>query len=81
MGTTRVRVEPGEPQSLPEGRVNSAVLDGTSEEEIALQERQDDAEATRDMARFARRVRQRLGLAQVEFARRIDVPHVLTAEE
>ena len=28
----------------------------------------------RDTARFARRVRRRLGLTQVEFARRIDVP-------
>ena len=34
-----------------------------------------DAEAMRDMARYARRVRKRLGLTQVEFARRIDVPH------
>ena len=37
--------------------------------------RDDDAEAMRDMGRFARRVRRRLGLTQVEFARRIDVPH------
>ena len=38
---------------------------------IALQEREDDAEAMRDMARFARRVRRRLGLTQ---ARCIDIP-------
>ena len=75
MSTTRVRIEPGEPRSLSEARVNPAVLDGTSEAEVALQEREDDAEAMQDMARFARRVRRRLGLTQVEFARRIDVPH------
>ncbi len=75
MSTTRVRIEPGEPRSLSKARVNPAVLDGTSEAEIALQEREDDAEAMQDMARFARRVRRRLGLTQVEFARRIDVPH------
>ena len=28
-----------------------------------------------DMARYARRVRRRLGLTQIEFARRIDVSH------
>ena len=39
------------------------------------QARDDDAEAMQDMARFARRVRRRLGLTQMEFARRIDVPH------
>ncbi len=42
---------------------------------VARQARDDDAEAMRDMGRFARRVRRRLGLTQVEFARRIDVPH------
>ena len=61
-------------QSLPEGRIDHAVLDGATEA-LASQQRQDDAEATRDMARFARRVRRRLGLTQVEFARRIDVSH------
>ena len=51
------------------------MLDGTADSDLALQQREDDAEAMRDMARFARRVRRRLGLTQVEFARRIDVPH------
>lgn len=32
-------------------------------------------QAMQDMARYARRVRKRLGLTQVEFARRIGVPH------
>ncbi|MCY4406176.1 MAG: helix-turn-helix domain-containing protein [Rhodospirillaceae bacterium] len=51
------------------------MLDATSEEDIARQARDDDAEAMQDMARFARRVRRRVGLTQVEFARRIGVPH------
>ena len=75
MSETHVRIDPDDPQSLPEGRINHAVLDGTTETDIALQQQQDDAEAMRDMARYARRVRKRLGLTQVEFARRIDVPH------
>lgn len=51
-----------------------SVVDATTEEQIALQQREDDEEAMKDMARYARRVRRRLGLTQVEFARRIDVP-------
>ena len=75
MSETHVRIDPDDPQSLPEGRIDHAVLDGTTETDLVLQQQQDDAEAMRDMARYARRVRKRLGLTQVEFARRIDVPH------
>ena len=75
MNETHVRIDPDDPQSLPEGRIDHAVLDGTTETDLALQQQQDNAEAMRDMARYARRVRKRLGLTQVEFARRIDVPH------
>ena len=75
MSRTRVRIDPDDPRSLPPGQVDHAAVDGTTEEDIALQARHDDAEAMRDMARFARRVRRRLGLTQVELARRIDVPH------
>jgi putative transcriptional regulator len=51
-----------------------ARIDATTEEEIAAQEAQDDDEAARDAAAWARRVRRRTGLSQVEFARRIGVP-------
>lgn len=74
MSRTRVKIDPDDPRSLPVGRVNREALDGTTERDLALQERQDDGEAARDMARYARRVRKRLGLTQREFARRIDVP-------
>ena len=73
MSTKRVRIDLDDPRSLPEGRIDHAVLDGATEADLALQQREDDAEAMRDMARFARRVRRRLGLTQVEFARRIEV--------
>ena len=75
MSTKRVRIDPDDPQSLPEGRIDHAVLDGATDADLASQQREDDVEAIRDMARFARRVRRRLGLTQVEFARRIDVSH------
>ena len=74
MKRTRVRIDPGNPQDLPAGRVDHKVLDGTTERDIALQRQHDDAEAMRDMAQFVRRVRKRLGFTQQEFARRIDVP-------
>ena len=75
MSRTRVRIDPDNPLSLPPGRVDHAALDAMSEKDIAQQAREDDAEAMQDMARFARRVRRRVGLTQVEFARRIGVPH------
>ena len=75
MSTKRVRIDPDDLRSLPEGRFDHAVLDGATEADLASQRREDDAVAMRDMARFARRVRRRLGLTQVEFARRIDVSH------
>jgi len=75
MSITRVTVDPEKKQTLPAGRVDYAALDGATEADLASQEREDDAEAMQDVARFARRVRRRLGLTQVEFARRIDVPH------
>ena len=56
MSKTRVRIDPDNPQSLPPGRVDHAVLDATSEEDIARQAREDDAKAMQDMARFTRRV-------------------------
>lgn len=74
MKTTSVRIDPRDPGSLPPGRVDYAVLDQTSEADLARQQRDDDEDAIRETARFARRVRRRLGLTQVEFARRIQVP-------
>ena len=58
MSTTRVRIEPGDPATLPAGRIDAARVDSTTEADIDLQEREDDAEATQDAARYARRVRQ-----------------------
>ena len=75
MNTTRVRIDPDDPSTLPEGRIDPARVDATTEGEIAAQEREDeDMQAMQDMARYARRVRRRLGLSQTELARRTDVP-------
>ncbi len=74
MKTVRVKVDLSRPATLPKGSVDRRKLDATTEVDLANQQAEDDAEAMQDAARFVRRVRQRLGLTQQEFARRIDVP-------
>ena len=74
MSSTRVRVDPDDPVTFPEGRIDPSLVDATTEAEIGLQQKEDDAEAMQDMARYARRIRRRLGLSQMELARRIHVP-------
>ena len=49
-------------------------VDSTTEAEITAQAAEDDAEARRDAAAYARRVRRRTGLSQAAFAARIGVP-------
>ena len=73
MKTTRVKIDLNRVSSLPKGRVNKRRLDATTEREIVLQQKADDVDALLDAAKFARRVRKRLGLTQLEFSNRIDV--------
>lgn len=73
MKTVHVKIDPISLAGLPKGRVDKHRLDATSERDIALQIVADDAEAMQDVAKFARRVRKRLGLSQLEFSLRIDV--------
>jgi putative transcriptional regulator len=56
------------------GRIDPDRVDRTSEAEIERQEAQDDFDARRDAAAYARRVRKRTGLTQAAFAERIGVP-------
>jgi putative transcriptional regulator len=73
MKTIRVNIDPDNPASLPEGRVDFNRLDATTERDIAKQQQSDETDAMLDAAKFARRVRKRLGLSQAEFSQRIDV--------
>ncbi|MDE0524021.1 MAG: helix-turn-helix domain-containing protein [Boseongicola sp.] len=75
MGTTRIKVDPDDPSTFPESRIAPAIVDATTEADIARQEREDDAENMQEMARYTRRARRRLGLSQTELASRLDVPH------
>lgn len=73
MKTVRMTIDPTVPATLKKGRFNAARVDATTEAEIAAQQAAGEAEAMQDAARFARRVRKRLGLSQAEFSQRIDV--------
>lgn len=61
------------PTTLALGRIDTARVDATTETDINRQAAQDEAEAMQDIAKFARRVRKRLGLSQAELSERIDV--------
>ena len=74
MKTTRVKIDLNRVSSLPKGRVDKRRVDATTEREIVLQQKADDVDGLLDAAKFARRVRKRLGLTQLEFSNRIDVP-------
>ena len=73
MKTVSIKINPVKQTAIPEGRVNLKRLDATNEKDIALHKAEDDAEVIQDPAKFARRVRKRLGLSQLEFSHRIDV--------
>lgn len=69
MKTVRITINP----ESEIGRIDPARVDATTEADIAQQIAQDETNAMLDSARFARRVRKRLGLSQAEFSKRIDV--------
>jgi putative transcriptional regulator len=69
-----MRIDPTLPTTLALGRIDTGRVDATTEKEIAVQIAADEAGAMQDAAKFARRVRKRLGLSQMEFSTRIDVP-------
>lgn len=70
MPVTKISLKPLSNPSKA-GRVNKALLEGTTAKQIAAQ---DDAAAAQDVAHYARRVRERLGLTQQALAERIEVP-------
>jgi putative transcriptional regulator len=67
------RRRPAGPWEPAEPRTDWTRVDATTEAEIERQAASDDAEAAKDAAAWARRVRRRAGLSQAEFARRIGV--------
>jgi putative transcriptional regulator len=73
MKTIRMSIDPDNPKLTAKGRIDPDRVDATTERDIASQRAADDAKAIQEVAKFAGRVRRRLGLSQAEFAQRIGV--------
>ena len=73
MKAVRMKIDVQSPNARPVGRIDVQRVDTTTEADVAKHQAEDDATAMLDAAKFARRVRRRLGFCQVEFAARIDV--------
>lgn len=73
MKTVRMTIDIKNKAPRPVGRIDPERVDATTDADIAAHEAQDDANAMLDAAKFARRVRRRLGFSQAEFAKKIEV--------
>ena len=73
MKTVKIKITPNVSKSAARGRIDRARVDATTEAEIQAQIAEDEKEAMLDAAKFARRVRKRLGFSQIEFSERIEV--------
>ena len=56
------------------GRADFSRIDATSEEKLARQQAEDDAQAALDVASYIRNLRKSLVMTQKEFSSRINVP-------
>lgn len=73
MKTVRMTIDVQKSNAKSVGRIDPRRVDATTDADVARQQAADDADAMLDAAKFARRVRRRLGFSQAEFAERIDV--------
>lgn len=69
----KIKLDPANPKTWPKSRINAARVDATTESQLAAQQASDDSAVMQDAAKYARRVRQRLGLTQQQLSQRIDV--------
>ena len=69
-----MKIDVETPEAQPIGRIDTARVDSTTASDIAQHQLADEADMMLDAAKFARRVRRRLGFSQAEFAECIDVP-------
>ena len=73
MKQNRLKILDSKPPSPPKGHINLKQVDRTTDKDISRHIAEDDAEAMLEAAKYARRVRKRLGLSQAELSKRIDV--------
>lgn len=75
MKTVQINLKPNTNKSKTiVGRVDYARVDAITAKQLAAQQAQDDAAAMLDAAKYAKRVRMRLGLTQQAFSDCIEVP-------
>ncbi|EAQ05358.1 helix-turn-helix domain-containing protein [Yoonia vestfoldensis] len=60
--------------AAPAGRIDVSRVDATTEAEIKRHMLEDDLAALADAGDYARQIRRRLGLTQVQLATKLDVP-------
>ena len=60
--------------AAPAGRIDVSRVDGTTEAEIKRHMLEDEMAALADTVDYARQIRRRLGLTQVQLATKLDVP-------
>lgn len=68
MQKTHVHVDPDNPTTFPQGKVDEARLDATTDEAIREHIAQDEAAAMQEMGRYVRTIRARVGMSQRDFA-------------
>jgi len=73
MKRVRMTIDAANPPSGRIGHIDEKRVDATTDAEVLRHEAEDEVAAMADAARFARRVRRRLGFSQAEFASRIEV--------
>lgn len=66
-------INPDGTETPAQGEIDYAKVDATTEEDIARQIAEDEAEARADAAAYIRAIRSRTGLSQPAFARRLRV--------
>ena len=73
MKNVRMKIDIQQSKAQRVGRLDARRVDATTETDIAKHKAIDENASMQDAAKFARRVRRRLGFSQTEFAQRIDV--------
>lgn len=74
MKTVSMKIDPSILASPTVGRIDTTRVDATTEADIKKHQATDEMDAMLDAAKFAKRVRRRLGLTQAEFSQRLDIP-------
>ena len=73
MTLIRIKVDPNDPSTHIQGKIDYAKVDATTEEDIARHKKKDEAEDLQEMARYIRQLRRRLNFSRREFAQHLRI--------